>query len=105
MEQLVSYLMHHQQKVKFPDRTATLVRNRRFMTQLDFFDVQEAQYMQWEDQQQHHAAAQAALQMGQGVAEAEAAQHHRHQDHNAAWWGALVNWDAADDHMGGGRCR
>ena len=57
--------------------------------------------MQQEEQQQRHAA-QAARQMGQGVAEAEAAQHHRHPDHNAAWWGAGVNWDAADDHMGGG---
>ena len=72
------------------------------MMQLDFFDTQEAQEMQWSDQQQRHAAVQAARQMGQGAAEADAAQHHRHQDHNAAWRGAGVNWDAADDDMGGG---
>ena len=50
------------------------------MTQLDFFDMQEAQELQWEEQQQRHAAAQAARQMGQGMAEAEAAQQRRHQD-------------------------
>ncbi len=40
--------------------------------------------------------------MGQGIAEAEAAQQRRHQDHNAAWWGADVKCDAADDHVGRG---
>ncbi len=51
MEQIVNYLAFHQEKVKFPDRTATLIRNNQFMTQLDFSDMQEAQEMQWEEQQ------------------------------------------------------
>ncbi len=50
MEQIVNYLMLHQEKVKFPDSAATLIRNRAFMTQLDFFDMQEAQEMQREEQ-------------------------------------------------------
>ena len=83
MEQIVNYLMFHQEKVKFHDRAVTLIRNHPFMTQLDFFDMQEAQEMQREEQQQRRAAAQAARQMGQGIAEAEVAQHHRRQDNNA----------------------
>ena len=49
MEQIVHYLAMHQEKVKFPDRTALFIRNHPFMTQLDFFDMQEAQEMQWEE--------------------------------------------------------
>ncbi len=41
--------------------------------------------------------------MGQGVAEAEVAQHHPRQDHNAAQWGDGVTLDDNDDDdMGGG---
>ena len=36
MEQIVNYLMLRQEKVKFHDRTATLIRNDPLMTQLDF---------------------------------------------------------------------
>ena len=89
MEHIVNYVAFHQEKVTFPDRTARLIRNHPFMTELDSFDMQEAQEMQWEEQQQRHAAAQAARQMGQGTAEAEAAQHHRHQDDNAARWALM----------------
>ncbi len=56
MEQIVSYLIVHQEKDKFPDRVATLIRNHPFMMQR-FFDVQGAQDVQWEEQQQRHAAA------------------------------------------------
>jgi hypothetical protein len=40
----------------------------------------------------------------EGVAEAEAAQHHRHQDDDARCWGGDVNWDAGcdDKEIGGG---
>ncbi len=61
------------------------------MTQLDFFDMQEAQEIQWGEQQHRHAAAEAARQMGQCVAEAEARQHHRRQDENAGYYGGGVN--------------
>ncbi len=64
MQQIVNYPMLHQERVKFLDRTATLIRNHLFMTQLDFFDMYEAQEMQKEERQQRHAAAQAARQMG-----------------------------------------
>ncbi len=64
--------------------------------------MQEAQEMQWEEQQQRHAAAQAAWQVGQGIAEVQAAQHHRRQDNNAPLWGGDMNWDDDDDHMVGG---
>ena len=36
MEQIVHYLAMHQEKVKFPDRTALFIRNHPYMTQLDF---------------------------------------------------------------------
>ena len=93
MEQIVHYLAMHQEKVKFPDRTAIFIRNHPYMTQLDFFDMQEAQEMQWEEQQQQHNALEAARQMGQGVAEAEARQHNRRQGRNAGYYGGGVNWD------------
>ena len=99
MEQIVHYLAMHQEKVKFPDRTALFIRNHPYMTQLDFFDMQEAQEMQWEEQQQQHNALEAARQMGQGVAEAEARQHNRRQIENAGFYGRGVNWDDNDDDM------
>ena len=99
MEQIVHYLAMHQEKVKFPDRTALFIRNHPFMTQLDFFDMQEAQEMQWEEQQQQHNALEAARQMGQGVAEAEARQHNRRQIENAGYYGRGVNWDDDDDDL------
>ena len=36
MEQIVNYLMFHQEKVKYPVRTAIFIRNHPYMTQLDF---------------------------------------------------------------------
>ncbi len=41
MEEIVSYLESGQETVGFPDRLAKLIRNHPFMTQLDFFDMQE----------------------------------------------------------------
>ena len=43
MEQIVDYLKFGQEKMQVPDRTAKLIRNHPFMTQLDFFDMQEDQ--------------------------------------------------------------
>ena len=82
MDQIVNYLTYCQEKVRFPDRTARLVRNHPFMTQLDFFDMQEAQEIQWEEQQQRHAAAEAAREMGLGVAETVAEFERRDQGVN-----------------------
>jgi len=97
MDQIVNYLTYCQEKVRFPDRTARLVRNHPFMTQLDFFDMQEAQEIQWEEQQQRHAALNAARQMGLGVAEAEAQTQHRDQDDNADYWRKWWGYDEEDD--------
>ena len=37
MEEIVSYLANHQERMNFPDRQAKQIRNHPFMTQLDFF--------------------------------------------------------------------
>ena len=91
MDQIVNYLTYRQENTRFPDRTARLVRNHPFMTQLDFFDTQEAQQIQWQEQAQRQAVVEAATQIGQGVAEAEAQTDHRDNDDNVeewhAWWG------------------
>lgn len=49
-EQILNYLTYGQENIVFPDREAKLVRNHPFMTQLDFFDMQEDQKNQWEEQ-------------------------------------------------------
>ena len=40
-EQIVDYLENGQERVQFPDREAKFIREHPFMTQLDFFDMQE----------------------------------------------------------------
>ena len=50
MEQIVDYLNSRQEKMQVPDREAKQIRNHPFMTQLDFFDMQEDQEKQWEEQ-------------------------------------------------------
>ena len=42
-EQIVNYINYGQETVIYPDREATLIRSHPFMTQLDFFDMQEDQ--------------------------------------------------------------
>ena len=49
MEQIVNYLASGQERVNFPDREAKFIRNHPFMTQLDFFDMQEDQERAWEE--------------------------------------------------------
>ena len=49
MEQIVAYLVNGQERVSFPDREAKQIRNHPFMTQLDFFDMQEEQQKAWAD--------------------------------------------------------
>ena len=48
MMQIVNYLENGQEKMTYPDREAKFVRNHPFMTQLDFFDMQEDQERAWE---------------------------------------------------------
>ena len=49
-EQIVNYINYGQETVMYPDRQATLIRNHPFMTQLDFFDMQEDQERAWAEQ-------------------------------------------------------
>ena len=49
MEQIVDYLANGQERVRFPDREAKQIRNHPFLTQLDFFDMQEEQQKAWAD--------------------------------------------------------
>ena len=56
MEQIVDYLENGQERMKFPDREAKFIRNHPFMTQLDFFDMQEEQQRAWEVEKRRHEA-------------------------------------------------
>ena len=50
MWEIIHYLENNQEKARFPDREARFVRNHPFMTQLDFFDMQDEQARVWEEQ-------------------------------------------------------
>ena len=58
MEQIVDYLVNGQERTNFPDREAKQVRNHPFMTQLDFFDMQEEQQKAWADTMRKQEAKQ-----------------------------------------------
>ena len=60
MEELVDYLANGQPTVTYPDREAKFVRNHPFMTQLDFFDMQDDQKRAWEQQARGKEAEQVA---------------------------------------------
>jgi len=62
MEQLVDYLANGQERVQFPNREAKQIRNHPFMTQVDFFDMQDEQSRAWADQVRKNEAQQAAEQ-------------------------------------------
>ncbi len=64
MEQIFEYPNCGQEKVRFPDREAKLIRNHPFMTQLDFFGMQEGQEMKWEDETRHRQAVTVAETFG-----------------------------------------
>ena len=72
MEQIVDYLNFGQEKMKVPDREAKQIRNHPFMTQLDFFDMQEDQEKQWEEQKKQHQAMELARTMGISAAQFQA---------------------------------
>ena len=72
MEQIVNYLNFGQEKMKVLDREAKQIRNHPFMTQLDFFDMQEDQEKQWEEQKKHHQAMELARTMGMSAAQFQA---------------------------------
>ena len=72
-EQIVNYIANDQETIKYPNRMAKQIRNHPFMTQLDFFDMQEDQHRSWEEQVRQREAAQLAGAMGLTAAQARAA--------------------------------
>ena len=72
-EQIVNYIANGQETIKYPDRQAKQIRNHPFMTQLDFFDMQEDQHRMWEEQVRQREAVQLAGAMGITAAQARAA--------------------------------
>ena len=68
MEHIFDYLNFGQETVRFPDREANLFRNHPFMTQLDFFDMQEDQENKWEEEKRHHEAERVADETGRSAA-------------------------------------
>ncbi len=62
MEQIVDYLENGQERVQYPDREAKFIRNHPFMTQLDFFDMQEEQKQAWEEKKREQEAKEIATQ-------------------------------------------
>jgi hypothetical protein len=77
MEELVSYLTNHQETTRFPDREAKQIRNHPYMTQLDFFDMQDEQQKAWEEQNRKERQKQVALEAGTSLALEDAAGNRR----------------------------
>ena len=71
-EQILNYLTYGQENIVYPDREAKLVRNHPFMTQLDFFDMQEDQKNQWEEQKRQHEVEVIAEKFGMSTASVRA---------------------------------
>ena len=68
MMQIVNYLENGQEKMTHPDREAKLIRNHPFMTQLDFFDMQEDQQRAWAGEERKKEAEQVATEQGDSAA-------------------------------------
>ncbi len=68
MMQIVDYLESGQEKMTYPDREAKFIRNHHFMTQLEFFDLQEDQERAWEGEQRKKEAEQVPAEQGTSAA-------------------------------------
>lgn len=66
--QIVNYLENGQENMTYPDREATFIRNHPFMTQLDFFDMQEDQQRAWAGEERKKEAEKAATEDGDSAA-------------------------------------
>ncbi len=93
MEQIVDYLQNGQEHVRFPDREAKFIRNHPYMTQLDFFDMQEDQQRAWEDQVRNKEAERLAEDLHRTHALVRAAERHDIAvgEHDPQW---IADWDA-----------
>ena len=69
MEQIVDYLAFGQERMTFPDRQAKFIRNHPFMTQLDFFEMQDDMKRAWEKQKTENEAREISEETKQTTAE------------------------------------
>ena len=107
MEGIVDYLANGQEHVRFPDREAKFVRNHPFMTQLDFFDMQEEQQRAWEEQKREQEAKQVATETKTSAAVVKAGQNNAGTQYRGVsgeeWDNSLKHafrvWDAESDTM------
>ena len=56
-EGIVDYLANRQEKVKYPNREAKIIRNHPYLTQLDglgMFEMQEQQENEWKEKEKEH---------------------------------------------------
>ena len=72
MWEIIHYLTYNQEKQQFPDREAKQIREHPYMTQLDFFDMQEDQKRAWEGQKREQEAKTVAQETQTSVAEIQA---------------------------------
>ncbi len=59
--QIVNYLGSGQERINCPDREAKFIRNHPFITQLDFFDMQEEHEREWEETARQEEPKQIAI--------------------------------------------
>ena len=71
-EQIINYLECGQEHVVYPDRQAKLIRNHPYMTQLDFFEMQDDQKRQWEAQKEQQQVSQVAEEFNLSAAQVRA---------------------------------
>ena len=72
MWEIIHYLTYNQEKQQFPDREAKQIREHPYMTQLDFFDMQEDQKRAWEGHKRAEEAKTVAQETQTSVAELQA---------------------------------
>ena len=72
METIIHYLTYNQEHQTFPDRQAKLIREHPYMTQLDFFDMQEEQQKAWEVQKREQEAKTVSQETQTSVAQIQA---------------------------------
>ncbi len=100
MEQIVNYLENGQEHMKFPDREAKFIRNHPFMTQLDFFDMQEDQERAWEEHKREHEAQRISQETHQTAAEvrSEGTQTDKPKTFSRATETGAQFFDISDEH-------
>ena len=72
MWEIIHYLTYNQEKQQFPDREAKQIREHPYMTQLDFFDMQEDQKRAWEGHKREQEAKTVSQETQTSVAELQA---------------------------------